>query len=594
MRRVLRVREDCKERVRNALKDHGIHSQKAFAEQLQVAQSTISQFFTGNPVDGQFFQIACTTLALDWQWVAEVERPSQLMTGIKVFISYCNTEPDKTVAQALAQALRAAGNEVLMTHGLAKPAKGVSHAEMIKTAIRKADYFLLLLSATSAASETVTSEVRLAHQAHDSSHQPGKPTMLPTLLNLSFDKIPNYDLQYYLQPLPQRKWHSPKDTETLIREFLGLFKQGQLPRSFSPQAIPAPLSNGSSDRPLKDIRSRLEVPRGPVKPSSGFYVDRGSIESDCYHEVQQPAALVRIKAPHQTGKTSLLLRILDHVKAEGCIVNINFKYTPQEHFENSEKFLRWFCNRVSYELKAPTQIDQYWNSTIDCNLNCEEYFERHLLPQVTAPIFLGLDEVDFLFDYPDIYPDFLGLLRSMHENRREIWRQLRQIIVHSTDVDGPIDPNQSPFDNVGFSVELPDFTPDQVRFLADQHQLGWEDSQLNQLMELVGGHPRLVRQAMYHIARGDVSLPQLLQAHDLEVSIFGDHLRAYEISLAQYPDLADAMGKVVSSDAPVPLNPIAKFKLKGMGLIRLQGHGAVPRCKLYRQYFRGLYTTSSH
>ncbi len=113
---------------------------------------------------------------------------------------------------------------------------------------------------------------------------------------------------------------------------------------------------------------------------------------------------------------------------------------------------------------------------------CKAYFEEYLLPEIDKPLTLGLDEVDRVFEYPEIYRDFFGLLRNLHEEskRRDIWKKLRLVIVHSTEVYVPMDLNQSPF-NVGLAVELPEFTPAQVQDLAQRHQLNWSVTEV-QLM----------------------------------------------------------------------------------------------------------------
>ncbi|KST70388.1 hypothetical protein BC008_45175 [Mastigocoleus testarum BC008] len=55
----------------------------------------------------------------------------------------------------------------------------------------------------------------------------------------------------------------------------------------------------------------FEQPEGQVSLNSAFYIERPPIEDDCYETILQSGALVRIKAPRQMGKTSLLSRILD-------------------------------------------------------------------------------------------------------------------------------------------------------------------------------------------------------------------------------------------------------------------------------------------
>ncbi len=71
---------------------------------------------------------------------------------------------------------------------------------------------------------------------------------------------------------------------------------------------------------FKNFRSKqffLEELEGTVPLNSSFYVERPPIESECYETIVRDGAVIRIKAPRQMGKTSLLTRILYHAKQQG-------------------------------------------------------------------------------------------------------------------------------------------------------------------------------------------------------------------------------------------------------------------------------------
>ena len=101
-----------------------------------------------------------------------------------------------------------------------------------------------------------------------------------------------------------------------------------------------------------------------------------------------------------------------------------------------------------------------------------------------------LDEVDQVFQHPEIATDFFGLLRAWHERSKNepTWQQLRMVIVHSQEVYIPLNMNQSPF-NVGLPIELPEFTPAQVEELVQRHGLDWTAVDVEQLLGVVDGHP---------------------------------------------------------------------------------------------------------
>lgn len=334
-----------------------------------------------------------------------------------------------------------------------------------------------------------------------------------------------------------------------------------------------------------------EIPEGQVAIASPFYIDRPPIEQRCYETITQPGALIRIKAPRQMGKTSLMARILDRAEQQGTkAVVLSLQLADRRIFESSDTFLQWFCASISQELGLldAQQLEKYiqLGEIIGGNQSCKAYFEQYLLPALESPLTLGLDEVDRVFEYPEIAEDFLGLLRSLHEEakRREIWQNFRLIIVHSTEVYIPLDVNKSPF-NVGLPVELPEFETRQVQELARRHGLG----DCTPLQELVGGHPYLLRLGMYRLACGDLSLAQLVEEATTEAGIYSDRLRRHLWTLEREAGLIKAMREVARCEATsetVCLPSVQAFKLQSMGLVKLDGNACIPRCRLYRDYFR--------
>ena len=138
--------------------------------------------------------------------------------------------------------------------------------------------------------------------------------------------------------------------------------------------------------------------------------------------------------------------------------------------------------------------------------------------------------------------------------------------------------NKSPF-NVGLPIELPEFNQEQVQELARRHGIDCDENQVEQLMDLVGGHPFLVRLAMYHIACGDITLDRLVKESATETGIYCDHLRRHLCNLDKYPDVKLAFGQVVTAAKSVRLPSDQGFKLNSMGLVKLDGNDCSPWCK---------------
>ncbi|QSJ19683.1 AAA-like domain-containing protein [Nostoc sp. UHCC 0702] len=339
-----------------------------------------------------------------------------------------------------------------------------------------------------------------------------------------------------------------------------------------------------------------EYPEGSVPLTSAFYIQRFSkgdaarspIEERCYETILQPGSLIRIKAPNQMGKTSLLDRIIAHSNQQGYhTVRLNLLQAEANVFSNLDKFLRWFCAYVSYKLKLPSLLNESWDEYRGSIINCTTYFEDHILTQINSNLVLALDEVDRIFQYPDISQGFFAMLRSWHEEAKtvEIWENLRLAVVHSTENYGSLDINQSPF-NVGLVVELTEFTQEQIEVLAHHHQLNYNQTQVQQLMSLLGGHPYLIRLALYHLALGDTTLEKLLQNAPTNAGIYEEHLRRFLNTFKVNFHLAEAFIKVVNLPEPVDIETMQAYQLYSMGLVKRVGDKLTPSCQLYQQYFR--------
>lgn len=347
-------------------------------------------------------------------------------------------------------------------------------------------------------------------------------------------------------------------------------------------------SNSSLEQSNETVNFQLELPGGQVNLSSPFYIERPPIESQAYEEIVKPGSLIRIKAPKQMGKTSLMARLLNHAQNQGCrSVVVNFELTDNEVFADLNRFLRRFCAMVADDLQLPMQLNQYWDEELGSKNNCSNYFARYLLPQLGQPLVLGLDAVDRIFQHEKIADDFFGLLRAWHEKSKqiEIWKNLRLVISHGTEVYIPLDIHQSPF-NVGLDAKLPELNGEQVQELARKHGFQLTASEIEKLMEMVGGHPHLLRVAFYKMVREKMSLKQILEDAPKDTGIYADYLRLHLWNLEKYPELAQAFRTVLKSEQPLELKSKLAFDLNSMGLVYLQGNQVEIQKNLYREYFR--------
>ncbi|WP_017721564.1 AAA-like domain-containing protein [Kamptonema formosum] len=337
----------------------------------------------------------------------------------------------------------------------------------------------------------------------------------------------------------------------------------------------------------REISAQGLPPAVSTADAPAFYVERPPIEAVCYKTIELPGALIRIKAPKQMGKTSLMTRILHHASQQGYqTVCLNFYSAGTHCLNNLDQFLQWFCASITDELNLPDKLDDYWKGVRGSNDKCANYFQKYLLSEISTPLVLALDDVDLLFPHQETATDFFGLLRSWHEKAKtkDIWKKLRLAIAHSKEVYVPLNINQSPF-NVGLAIDLPELNSAQVRDLVQRHGLDWSGEQVEQMMAMFGGHPYLVEKALDKITRDRIALEKLLQVAPTEEGPYYEHLRRHLLTLENDVKLMVAIKEVIASSEPLQIGSTEAFKLRSMGLIKFQGNAVMPLCDLYRQYF---------
>lgn len=336
----------------------------------------------------------------------------------------------------------------------------------------------------------------------------------------------------------------------------------------------------------------LEFPNGPVSLESRFYIPRPPVEELVYTEITEPGSVICIKAPKKMGKSSLILRVLARAANQGFrTVSLDFQQADKAVFTSLDKFLRWLCANVSRELQLEPKLNDYWHEDMGSKVSCSIYFQKYLLAALKTPLVLVLNEVDWVFEYPDIAGEFLPLVRSWYEQAKmvEIWQKLRLVLVYSKEILVSLKLTQSPF-NIGLPIKLPAFTKEQVQDLAQRHGLDWSNGKdADSLMAMVGGHPYLVRLALYHlVGKGGLekNLQQLLQKAATTSGIYHDYLKQYVLALREEPELASAFYEVITATEDVKLELVVAYKLQSMGLVNLAGDRCTPACELYRLYFR--------
>jgi diguanylate cyclase (GGDEF)-like protein len=334
------------------------------------------------------------------------------------------------------------------------------------------------------------------------------------------------------------------------------------------------------------------LPNGPLGVDSALYINRPPLEAHAFSVVTRPGSLLRLKAPRQMGKSSLLMRIAEQAQhLDYAVCTIDFLQTDTHHFSDLDRLLRWFCRMCALQLGTSADLETWWDEDIGSKVSSTLFFEHTLLQPIAKPLVLILNEVNQVFEHGDVAGDFLSLLRFWHEQgqRSPQWLKLRLVMAYSTEFCVPLQLEQSPF-NVGTQLKLPEFTPLQVRELAQRYglnrQLGHDyDTVIDALVDLVGGHPYLAHLTIAQLSTEPNRLQDLLTHAVSPNSIYGSYLHQWLAPVSHHPELVEAVKTLLANPVGVQLPPRLAYQLDSLGIVTFEGLRCQFSCKLFRLYF---------
>ncbi len=326
----------------------------------------------------------------------------------------------------------------------------------------------------------------------------------------------------------------------------------------------------------------------PLPPKAPLYQVRAEAEAKAGQALLEPGALVRIRGSQGMGKTSFIHQLLHHAGQEGCKTGyVSLAALAPHTFENLDIFLQEFCRQVSLAWHIPDALEDYWDDFFGVTMCCKSYFEEYLLPHISGPVVLALDDGDRLFPFQNVADDFFGLLRAWHEDAksRAVWQQLRLIVAYSTDLYVPQNINKSPF-NVGLPLELDPLTPEQIQALLTRWQVSLPEPDLEELAAFTGGRPHLVQISGYELSQNGGHLADLVAIALAPESPFRPSLERLQQALEQQPHLAELLTQAMAGQPLEAFNEADLYRLDSLGIINFLGQKFQLSCNLYAQWVK--------
>ncbi len=331
---------------------------------------------------------------------------------------------------------------------------------------------------------------------------------------------------------------------------------------------------------------------GAMPIDSPFYVERAA-DSYIAHLLTQPGQTIIIKGSRQSGKSSLLNRL--HVNDDSiasCFLDLQ-AFSP-DAMQDSDRLFQRLAHTMAEEFAIDIQVRTIWRPDDDPQQNLTRFVEELLITLATQGKMVRflLDEADRVFAFAPTRDSLFSLLRSWHNRRarptRPYWRHLDLVIAHATEPALWLpDPYQSPF-NVGMQVRLDDFDTNQIYDLSRRYPStppSLQRAELDRLVDLIGGHPFLVRAAFHAMAEQQLAVAELERIATEAQGPFSSHLHYCLWVVLEHVDIKEALRQVMNHG--VCENEMHYQRLWAAGLISGDRRSQVSmRCKLYHDYFQ--------
>jgi nucleoside phosphorylase len=338
---------------------------------------------------------------------------------------------------------------------------------------------------------------------------------------------------------------------------------------------------GASPVPVAD-----HFPKSPESPDAGYhqryYVQRYE-EDRAIPNLKQAGTPIILTGPEKFGKSNLISYLCHWAqtnlpKPQHRIVSIQM---PPIAKELSDKDV---ANLIAAELIEAAGGSNRW---IDADVLPAQMLTDILVKKILPGfdyVILAIDGLESLWGHSFQNP-FLLMIKQWNNNaRRAPWSSLRLILGLSA---GPELFYQglagTPIGNLT-DIQLQDFDDKQALQLATCYQLPWTLDDIKRLMELVGGHPRLLRISTFRASLPNgPSLQEIIESQPNN-GIFKEYLSSLVERLPR-----NELKEVLRTLLQAPETPVSEEDyryLKYAGILLKEGDKYKIRYKLYENYFR--------
>ena len=323
----------------------------------------------------------------------------------------------------------------------------------------------------------------------------------------------------------------------------------------------------------------------------------------------------------QTGKSSLMVQILNDLKKEGFLcISIDLTGFAQRINYTSDEFYRDFSqellnNLTENKILSSFDLDNWWltKSSISSLYRLKSFITDIVLQETSRKLVIFVDEINCTLNF-ESRSDFFKLIRLFY-NRRPMTADYNRLTFALLGIATPSqlcpDERISPF-NVGKNIKLKPFYPHEITPLKNKlvKEINYSEAKateaMGKILSFTNGHPYLthclcnlvIEESTSTNTGADTNIDQLVEEKIIRGwrnSDCEDHFQIIIGYLSQpnkrSMDLLDLYKKIVLSALSnysivhSKSSDVLQIDLKLLGLVLEEDHVLKPYCEIYKQIF---------
>lgn len=339
--------------------------------------------------------------------------------------------------------------------------------------------------------------------------------------------------------------------------------------------------DGTADLSLPDLAlaGAGTASSSPAAVKNGRAADRyvpWEMEEARVSQLLDQGQPVVVFAPPRSGKTFFYKAAVQSLEVAYRLVELSPRMIPMD-VRSPDRFLRWVGSVAVRSCGGNSAwLTSAWSSSEYDTERFEELLKSYILPNADRPVLFAIDDAEKLFRHRS-HPRLFQRFRHFNQQGEPPWDRFRVLATTGHTIRRlKVAYGEGSFFLHAKALRLDGFRTPQVIEMARNHGLELGADEVEQLLEVLGGHPNLTARLLDEAICSGSPVSDCLERAE---QLFEDHLEACRSGLGARA--SEAFAQLLAQPG-LRIEDAASDELDGLGLVRIRSRQHFLRGSLYR------------